>query len=59
MEYNAVLELLSNNGFPIVMCLILVYYINTTQKSLTDAINELKETLAGIKQQIYDLRKDD
>lgn len=58
MEYEVITTLISNNGFPIVMCLILVWYINTTQKSLTTAIESLKETLAGIKQQLDDLRRD-
>lgn len=58
MDYNVFNDIIANQGFPICMCIVLIYYIFTSQKQLTEAINELRETLKEIKQQIYDLRRD-
>ena len=45
---NDLTNAISSVGFPIVMCLILVYFQNTTTKQLTEAINELKVTMTTL-----------
>lgn len=44
---NEISQLISNVGFPIVMCLILVYYMNVTTAKLTDAINDLRNAITA------------
>lgn len=40
MDINAVASIVSAIGFPIVCCLGMAYYINTTLKELTKVMNE-------------------
>lgn len=46
---NVVTSMISNVGFPIAMCLLMMWYIYTSQSKLTEAINELKETMVEVK----------
>ena len=41
-------SLISSIGFPIVMCLILVYFMNVSNTNLTDAINDLRTAIAEL-----------
>lgn len=40
MDVNAIAGIVSAVGFPIVCCLGMAYYINTTLKELTKVMNE-------------------
>lgn len=44
MEYSEVTTLIGSFGFPIVMCLLMAWYINGTSKELTKAVNALNRT---------------
>lgn len=39
---------ISSVGFPIVMCLILVYFMNVSNKNLTNAISDLKNAITEL-----------
>lgn len=41
MDANAILQAIGSIGFPIVMCLILIKYVQTTQEKLIEAIQNL------------------
>lgn len=41
MDANAILQAIGSVGFPIVMCLILMKYVSTTQDKLVEAIQSL------------------
>lgn len=41
MDANAILQAIGSIGFPIVMCLILMKYVSTTQDKLIEAIQSL------------------
>lgn len=41
-------SIISSIGFPIVMCLILVYYMNESNSKLTDAINDLRAAITEL-----------
>lgn len=53
-------SLISSIGFPCVMCLILVYFMNVSNKSLTDAIAELKNAITELiaREDIYHKKED-
>lgn len=40
MDVNAIVNIVSAVGFPIVCCFGMAYYINTTLKELTKVMNE-------------------
>ena len=44
MGARDVSTLIGSFGFPIVMCLLMAWYINSTMKELTKAINALNRT---------------
>lgn len=48
MEYSTVTQLIGSFGFPIVMCLLMTWYINSTNKELTTAINNLSKISKAI-----------
>ena len=52
--------LISSIGFPIVMCLILVYFMNVTNTKLTDAINGLQNVITELiaKEEAYHDKKE-
>lgn len=41
MDASAIVQAIGSIGFPIVMCLILMKYVQTTQEKLIDAIQSL------------------
>lgn len=53
---NIVVQLISNVGFPIAMCIFMAWYIYTSQSKLTEAINELKETMVEVKAKLEVLK---
>lgn len=46
MDINEIMTLISTIGFPIAMCLILVRYIQTTQKELITKLGEISSSIA-------------
>lgn len=58
MDVNEMVTIFGNGFFPVVMCIVLCYYINTTQKSLTDAIEQLKDCMSEIKSEIARLKNE-
>lgn len=46
MEVNAITSLISSIGFPIAMCIILIRYIQTTQKELIQKLGEISASIA-------------
>ncbi len=55
---NTVTNLISNVGFPIAMCLLMMWYIYTSQSKLTEAINELKETMVEVKARLEAMKNE-
>lgn len=45
MDFNIILEAVSTVGFPIVMCIILIYYLNKMTESHKDEISEMRKTI--------------
>lgn len=54
---NTVTGLISNVGFPIAMCLLMMWYIYTSQSKLTEAINELRETMVEVRAKLEAMDK--
>lgn len=54
---QTVTNLISNVGFPIAMCLIMMWYIYTSQSKLTEAINELRETMVEVRARLEAMDK--
>ena len=48
INLTEVASLISSVGFPVVMCLILVYFMNISNKNLTDAINDLRNVITEL-----------
>ena len=48
MEYSEFTQLIGSFGFPIVMCLLLFWYIVTTHKELLNALYAINTTLKAI-----------
>ena len=42
METTEILQIISNFGFPVLMCLLLFYYIRNEQKKTNEILQELK-----------------
>ena len=45
MEANEITQIISNFGFPVLMCLLLFYYIKSEQKKTNETLLELKQTI--------------
>ena len=45
---NDIVNIISSVGFPIAMCLILMYYINTTQKELINKLADIGNALSNL-----------
>lgn len=45
MDFNAVVQAISTIGFPIVMCLILMYYVNKLIEAHKTEIDDLRKTI--------------
>lgn len=54
---STVTSLISNVGFPIAMCLLMMWYIYTSQSKLTEAINELRETMVEVRARLEAMDK--
>lgn len=52
MEMNEIMTLISTIGFPIAMCIILMRYIQTTQKELISKLGEISSGIALLCKQI-------
>ena len=48
MEANTIISTISSVGFPIVMCLILVWYIRNTHEKLIEAIQSLTQAVVKL-----------
>ena len=42
METKEIIQIISNFGFPVLMCLLLFYYIRNEQKKTNEILQELK-----------------
>lgn len=42
MENQDIIQMISNYGFPVLMCLMLFYYIKTEQKNTITTLQELR-----------------
>lgn len=49
---NEIVQLISSVGFPIVMTLILIYYIMDTQEKMVSSINALTHTVNKLNERI-------
>lgn len=45
MDYQAIIQLISNNGFPIIMCLLLYRQMLASEEAHKQEIEELKESI--------------
>lgn len=52
MEGQAIVNAISSIGFPIVMCLILVWYIKSTHEKLIEAIQSLTQAVIKLETRI-------
>ena len=57
-EVTTITSMISNVGFPIAMCLLMMWYIYTSQSKLTEAINELKETMVEVKARLEAMKNE-
>lgn len=51
MDFNAVTQIISSVGFPIVMSLLFFFYVKDTQEEMTKTIQELKASV----DRLYDM----
>lgn len=58
MDAQAISSLIGSFGFPIVMCLLLFWYIVTTHKELVNALYAINRTLKAVSKQL-DMEDDD
>lgn len=42
---DSIVQIISNLGFPIAMCIMLIWYINTTMKSINSTLLSLQKTV--------------
>lgn len=47
MDYQAIVQLISNNGFPIIMCLLLYRQMLTSEEEHKQEIEGLKESITA------------
>ena len=45
METNEIIQIISNFGFPVLMCLLLFYYIRNEQKKTNETLQELRQVI--------------
>lgn len=45
MDTNDIVQIISNFGFPVMMCLLLFYYIRNEQKKTNETLQELNKTI--------------
>ena len=58
MDVQSVQTMIGSFGFPIVMCLLLFWYIVTTHKELVNALYAINRTLKAVSKQL-DMEDDD
>lgn len=47
MDYQAIVQIISNNGFPIIMCLLLYRQMLTSEETHKQEIEGLKESITA------------
>ena len=52
MDLTAIQTFVGAFGFPIFMCLLMAWYINSTHKQLTDAMYALNRTMKAVLQEL-------
>lgn len=57
MDANTVIQTISSVGFPIVMCLILAWYIKNTHEKLIEAIQNLTNAVAKLEVRLDQLEE--
>ena len=57
MDANTVIQTISSVGFPIVMCLILVWYIKNTHEKLIEAIQSLTQAVVKLEVRLDQLEE--
>ena len=45
METNEIVQIISNFGFPVLMCLLLFYYIRNEQNKTNKTLQELRQVI--------------
>lgn len=45
MGTNEIIQIISNFGFPVLMCLLLFYYIRNEQKKTNEALQEIRQVI--------------
>lgn len=45
MDFNALVQSISTVGFPIIMCLILLYYMKSNSEKHADEVNQLRNAI--------------
>ena len=58
MEMNDIMSLISTIGFPIAMCIILMRYIQTTQKELITKLGEISLSISLLCSEIKEVKHD-
>lgn len=57
MDIAAISQLIGSMGFPIAMCIILVFYIKSEQDTMRETLNELKMAIQSLTEEIRDLQR--
>ena len=50
-------SLITTIGFPIAMCIVLLRYINTTQKQLIESMQDISRSIAVLCTKVEDVRE--
>lgn len=58
MDANAIMQAISNLGFPVVMVLIMAWYIYKQQSELTDAVNKLTVMIEKFTTRLDEIEKE-
>lgn len=59
MTTAEIVDLLSGTGFPIAMCIILIYYIKDRDEKLQGSFDKMTEAFVEFKQMINDMMNKD
>lgn len=58
MDANAIMQAISNLGFPVVMVLIMAWYIYKQQSELTAAVNQLTVMIEKLTTRLDEIEKE-
>lgn len=58
MDSNAIISTISSVGFPIVMCLLLIWYIRNTHEKLIEAIQSLTQAVVKLEVRLDNIEED-